>query len=144
MSTAAEVGADMVDLAAAGRIRVAKTVVAYGALLQGAVKRHASQPRTAIRPRLGAAEGPRLLTGDYVRSINRRTVHHTTSSTTMVGSNDDRARRLEMGFVGTDSLGRNYDQADYPHYGPGLDEVAEPFRAALQVAIQPLPGDRKP
>ena len=137
MSTAAEVSADMANLAAVGRARVAATVTNFGALLQGAVKRHASQPRSHARPRSGAAEGPRLLTGGYVRTISRRTTHGPTSSTTMVGSNDDRARRLEMGFVGTDSLGRNYDQVDYPHFGPGLDEVAKPFQAALQVAIQP-------
>jgi len=136
VSTAAQVGADLIDLAKQSRKRVAVTVTRYGVLLQTAVRSHAREPRTAFRPGQ-PGEGPRLLTGGYLRTINRRTHHTASTSTSEVGSNDDRARRLEMGFTGTDSLGREFDQQAYEHFGPGLDDVDAPFQAALAAAIRP-------
>ena len=38
-----------------------------------------------------------------------------------VGTNLEYARRLELGFVGTDSLGRKYDQAPRPYLRPALE-----------------------
>lgn len=136
MSTPNEVAADLAGLATATRARVAKAVVAQGALLQAAVKRRANQPRTAPRP--GApGEGPRRLTGAYQRSIQRRTIHRSTRSSSHIGSNAVQARRLEFGFKGTDSRGRTFDQQPYPHFGPALDEAEAPFLAAIQAAGLP-------
>ena len=139
MSTPNEVAADMTALATATRARVAKVVVAHGNLLQAAVKRRANQPRTAVRPGQ-PGEGPRRLTGAYQRSIQRRTIHRATRSSSHVGTNAVQARRLEFGFVGTDSLGRTYDQQAYPHFGPALDEAEAPFIDAVHAAG--LPEDR--
>lgn len=33
------------------------------------------------------------------------------------------ARRVELGFHGTDSLGRHFDQGAQPYLGPGLDDA---------------------
>jgi len=38
-----------------------------------------------------------------------------------VGTNVEYARRLELGFVGTDSLGRNYNQKPRPHLIPAYE-----------------------
>lgn len=41
-----------------------------------------------------------------------------------VGTNHPAARRLEFGFVGTDSRGRRYQQRPQPHFGPAVDAVS--------------------
>jgi len=43
----------------------------------------------------------------------------------LIFTNHPAARRLEYGFVGTDSLGRNYNQAPRPHMRPAVTEVRE-------------------
>jgi hypothetical protein len=53
----------------------------------------------------------------------------------MVGTNKPQGRRLEFGFVGEDSLGRSYDQAPLPHFGPALDDEAPRFEQAVKDAI---------
>lgn len=141
MSTPTQVAADLSAWAAYARDRVHQVVVQHGALLQTAVKRHAAQGRDNPRPS-STPEGPRLLTGDYNRSINRLTTRRATTSRSEVGSSAPQAARLEHGFHGVDSLGRNYSQQPYPHFGPGLDEVAPGFEAAIaEVAAPPDRAD---
>ena len=69
MSTPNQVAADLAGMIAAARIAAHKTVVTFGARLQASVKRNASG-----RP------GPNAPTGDYRRSINRRTTMRATVS----------------------------------------------------------------
>ncbi len=45
-------------------------------------------------------------------------------------------RRLELGFVGTDSLGRNYNQAPEPYLQPTLNENAPEVEDMFAVAIE--------
>lgn len=120
MSTADEVAQDLIGfgIAAAGATHAA--VVAHTAVLQRSVVAHASG-----RP------GPEAPTGDYRRSINRRTVQHPTWSEGFVGTDKPQGPRLELGFTGTDSLGRSYDQPPFPHFAPALDETAPGFEAAI-------------
>lgn len=99
----------------------------HGLLLQAAVKRNASKPRTG-------PPGPRIQTGDYVRSIALSMSGNAAFSTAEVGTDKPQGRRLEFGYVGMDALGRNYNQPPYPHFGPALDEVGELFQVALLAA----------
>lgn len=106
----------------------------YGRLAHAAVKRHASLPRTAGRAGditrarrshqargFGFAQdfggmlatsnvwsGVRLITGGYNRSISIAPFIDGTTVGVAIGTNDERGRRLELGFVGVDSLGRHY------------------------------------
>lgn len=137
-SNAPQIAADLIALAAATEARVRSTVTRFGAILQGAVKANAKTPRTVPRPGPG---GPRLLTGDYNRSINRRTTHTPTISTAEVGTDAPQAARLEFGFHGTDSLGRTYDQKAYEHFGPAMDTVGPKFEGAVAAAAIPRPGE---
>lgn len=101
----------------------------HGQMLEAAVKRRASLPRTAPRgPNTG---GPRLITGSYLRSINLRMSPGLGGPTASVGTNAPQARRLELGFVGVDSAGRSYNAPPYPHFAPALDEVEPLFVAAI-------------
>jgi hypothetical protein len=102
----------------------AQTVTAYTAMLETSVKRHASQPRTRLRPRGASIEGPRLLTGSYVASINRNVDRGVGIVTGGVGSADVRAMPLEFGNRTTGAL-------DYPHFGPAMDEIEPRFTAAM-------------
>lgn len=140
--TPSQLVADLAAWATYARDRTHQVVVQYGAVLQGNVKRHAAMPRTNPRP-ASSPEGPRLLTGGYNRSINRQSTRSGTVSRTQVGTDDVRAARLELGFHGTDSLGRNYTQQPYPHFGPGLDETVPGFEAAIDAVLAP-PGTANP
>jgi hypothetical protein len=53
--------------------------------------------------------------------------------TTMVGPTTEYGRRVELGFVGRDSLGRNYNQQPYPYFGPAVTETRV---AAQGIAIR--------
>lgn len=141
MSTPAEVAWDLSQLGIEGRQRMRRVVVAHGELLKTAVVRNASQPRTQPRPGTGD-QGPRRLTATYARSITRTTVHLAASSSSIVGTNQERGPRLEHGFVGVDALGRSIDQVPYPHFGPAADEVKPLFLTAVNDAI--LGGDEAP
>lgn len=92
----------------------------FGVVLQGRVK-----ARAQGRP------GPRVQTGDYNRSISLRVGLDGQAVEARVGTNKVQGRRLEMGFHGTDSLGRSYDQKALPHFGPAHDETAPEFTAAI-------------
>lgn len=123
-SNATQVAADLAAVgikAGAASVGIVRT---YGMLLQANVRRRASLPRTG-------PPGPRIQTGNYVRSIGLQLGMSLAGPTATVGSNAPQARRLELGFKDTDSLGRAYDQPPYPHYGPALDEIAPLFVAAI-------------
>ena len=98
--------------------------------LAGLVQQHASG-----RP------GPNVITGDYRGSWRpQREEAEPGAVSWSTGTDRAQARRLEYGFVGFDSLGRQYNQPPYAHMGPAVDEIEPRFEDALrQVAKQALP-----
>lgn len=101
--------------------RIGATVTHHGMLLLSAVKAHA-----AGRP------GPRMITGDYNRSIALDVVRGADGShTARIGTSKVQGARLEFGFFGVDSRGRNYHQSAYPHFGPAFDQIAPQFVDAV-------------
>lgn len=126
MSTPNQIAADLLGLGAKGAAAVHGVTVAYGARLQNAVQRNASG-----RP------GPNAPTGNYRRSIHRRTVKRATTSESTTSSAAPQSARLELGFTGTDALGRNYNQPPFPHFGPALDELEPLFEKAVKAAAWP-------
>jgi len=103
---------------------VAATIIDSGQLLESAVKRHASG-----RP------GPNAPTGDYRRSWSTRVRFTADTVTSITGTNRPQAARLEYGFHGMDSLGRNYNQPPFPHAGPAMDEVRPLAVVAAKTAL---------
>lgn len=126
MSTPQRVAADIADLSQEAAAKAHTITVKWTAALQRQVQLNASG-----RP------GPNAPTGNYLRSINRRTVKLLRSSYGEVGTNMPQGRRLEHGFQGEDSLGRSYNQPAYPHFGPALDFVAAGYEHALAEAGVP-------
>lgn len=67
--------------------------------------------------------GPNIVTGHYYNAfmiLDGKVVNMS-----------PQARRLEYGFVGTDSLGRQYHQPAFPHFRPALATVSQEFRGSL-------------
>lgn len=130
MFSAVIVGADKVSaelLALGPTINVAtdSLVAHFGLIYQTRVKAAASG-----RP------GPRVITGDYRRSINMELTRLPTGVAAVVGTSDVRARRLEFGYMNMrDSLGRVFHQPPYPHFEPPLAKTAQEFEEALSAAI---------
>ena len=96
-------------------------------LLETSVKAHASG-----RP------GPRTPTGDYRRSIVGEVERRSGFTVGTVGTNRPQGRRLELGFVGIDALGRHYNQPPYPHFRPALSKIEGGYVAALNGIVTRL------
>ena len=65
----------------------------------------------------------RVDTHDLQRSIEKETVvENDEEVVTVVGPNAPYGRRIELGFTGTDSLGRTYNQPPYPYLRPAYEE----------------------
>ena len=121
---AQEVAADLGRMSVAVAARVPGVVRHFGQLYQTQVKAHASG-----RP------GPRAITGDYRRSITLEMSGAGGGVTAVVGTTQPQGRRLEFGFHGTDSRGRAYNQAPFPHFGPPLGPIENALHAALLAMV---------
>lgn len=126
-------------------------VFAWGALLSDTVANVATGAKpltikagqsilTKVKANASGRPGPRAPTGDYRRSWNMQNGGGALTPWVEVGTNAAQGRRLEFGFVGTDALGRDYNQPPYPHAGPAADAVIPEYTAAL-LALG-LPGGR--
>lgn len=91
--------------------------------------------QSRIQARAQGRPGPRRRTGDYLRSWSTITTSSFAGPRSEVGTNAPQARRLEHGFVGTDAIGRRYNQPPYPHVRPALDTVEPEFLAALAMIV---------
>ena len=77
-------------------------------------------------------------TGNYRRSIRSTAAHEGDVIAVYVGSNEPYGRRLELGFVGTDKLGRRYNQAPRPHLRPALDSNFPKVAADIINILRPV------
>lgn len=123
-SNAASIGARLAARATAAQAIVQVVVARQGAVLQTKVKANASG-----RP------GPRVQTGDYRRSIGLTVRRQARSVVAEVGTNAVQGFRLELGFYGTDALGRLYHQDPLPHFQPAADAMRGLFPAALAEGV---------
>src|SRR5688572_13920218 len=69
-------------------------------------------------------EPPRKQSGRLYGSIHTRVVRMKNEIQGYIYSDDEKARRLELGFVGKDALGRVYDQKPRPFMRPALAKAA--------------------
>ena len=95
------------------------------------VRHFAMLLETQIKANASGRPGPNVDTGAYRRSWTTEVSVSGEVVTAVVGTNQPQALRLEYGFVGTDILGRVYDQPPYPHVGPALETIRPVFLAAL-------------
>lgn len=119
---AAELAAALTAGATAVEVGVPLVVTKTAADMVALVQRNASG-----RP------GPNAPTGDYRASWSVEILDPAPLAfSASAGTDRVQANRLEYGFVGTDSLGRTFDQPPYPHMGPAADVIDPVFAAAME------------
>ncbi len=118
------VAMDMTRIAAATAVKIPAVVRHFGQVYQ-----------TRVRAAASGRPGPRAITGDYRRSITLEMAVIGGNVAAIIGSVSPQARRLELGFAGRDSLGRQYAQPPFPHFGPPLDRTVEEMQQALAAMI---------
>jgi len=122
-----KVAAELLITAAGVMPAVAAITQTYGNILLARIKANASG-----RP------GPRIITSNYNRSWNLEMSKHSKGVAADVGTNAVQGRRLEYGFVGSDSLGRHYSQPPYPHVRPAFDLVAPTYYLAIAAYLEAI------
>ena len=86
--------------------------------------------RDRIRANATGAPGPQVVTGQYIS-----TIQVTDDQQPTVASSAPQAPRLEYGFMGTDALGRVYNQPPFPHWQPAIDVTEPEYIQALTDAL---------
>lgn len=76
-------------------------------------------------------EPPKKVSGRLFQSIATDKIEGISQIVGVIGTNDEKAPRLELGFVGTDAQGRNISQAPRPFLRPGLDNSASAVERIL-------------
>lgn len=117
---AAELGAEFQVRGAWSRQKSLSIAIAAGkALVEAATQNARGRP------------GPEEVTGDYIDSFYYEVVDDVETASVYAGTDEPYAMRLEYGFVGIDSLGRDYHQPPFPHWGPAADEVEPMYEESL-------------
>ncbi|WP_405803407.1 HK97 gp10 family phage protein [Streptomyces sp. NBC_01187] len=98
---------------------------------------HAMLLRVRIQRHASGRPGPRVITGQYRASWKVRTNSGGSQVTAEVYTDAPQARRLEYGFVGSDSLGRHYRQPPYPHVEPAFRQTQPAYIQALADGFLP-------
>jgi hypothetical protein len=111
-------------------------------LMPAVVTKCAADMVALVQQNASGRPGPNAPTGDYRGSWSPPLpVEAGLGAIALsVGTDRPQAMRLEYGFVGTDSIGRTFDQQPYPHMGPAADVIEPVFHAAMDaVAAKALP-----
>lgn len=128
-----QAGPALGDLASELPAGAERVLAAAGAELLTLIRQNASTGFHAPgEPHIpGTGPGPNVATGDYRRSWALKT----TPGEVFVFTNAPQGARLEYGFVGTDALGRVYNQPPYPHVRPAVEQIRPKLHAALRRLI---------
>lgn len=118
----------------AARLYAAPAEIALKA--NASVRHYGQLLLTRIRANASGRPGPNAITGDYRRSWTMQVVSGLGIYTAWVGTNAPQGRRLEYGFHGADSLGRNYDQPPYPHVEPAVNVTVPEFARDIYDLIE--------
>lgn len=103
--------------------------------LRRVVSRESLSLQTAVQANSSGRPGPNAPTGNYRRSWNTRITETPTGVVGTVGTTSPQGRRLEFGFSGLDSLGRNYNQPAFPHVAPAIAEREDIIVRSIEQAI---------
>jgi hypothetical protein len=115
--------------------RLAKAAVAVPAAVYGTLVHEGNLLRALIQANASGRPGPNIVTGAYHASWQVEAKRLPGGGQVTVGTMKPQGRRLEFGFVGTDSLGRTFNQPPFPHVGPAVTEFSKKFPDQLRKAI---------
>jgi hypothetical protein len=88
-----------------------------------------------IRGNASGRPGPNVITGAYRNSWQTQTRRLPYGAQCTLGTDAPQGRRLELGFVGIDSLGRHYNQPPFPHVQPALPFIGDTLMASMRLAV---------
>lgn len=80
-------------------------------------------------------EAPAVMLSNYMNSITHNVRVSPNEITGTTGTNQKQGKRLEFGFVGTDSKGRRYNQAPRPHMKVSYQENRDAIQRKLSQRI---------
>lgn len=117
--------------------KLAQAATETQVLMAAVVEKSAADLVALTQQNASGRPGPNAPTGDYRGSWRVETVTDGADEVSRsVGTDRAQANRLEYGFVGTDSIGRTYDQPPYEHHGPAVDTIEPMFHAAMQAVAR--------
>jgi hypothetical protein len=104
--------------------------------VRAAVKHEGTLLRSLIQAHASGRPGPNIVTTRYHASWRVLPERIANGTQVVVGTEAVQGPRLEFGFVGTDSLGRTYNQPPYPHVGPAIDEFRKKYPDMIMRAVR--------
>jgi hypothetical protein len=107
-----------------------------GVIIRDTIKRKLNVGNPTGRYPSAPGEPPRKVSARLYGSITAVVVVDRGLVITMVGTNVEYARRLELGFSRADSKGRVYDQAPRPFMRPGLTEALPRVKAETGLSFR--------
>lgn len=111
--------------------KLAKNMGAATLYVQGQTQRKLNRGNARGTDPSKPGEPPKKVTGRLFQSITTRVVADMNSVRGQIGTNVEYARRLELGFTGTDSRGAVIDQAPRPFLRPALIEAETAIKRIL-------------
>lgn len=126
----------MLDGADQVRVQVEEVTPKIMDALAEGVGRGVARGEGIVKGNASGRPGPRVITGGHRGSISGDHAVQGDSVVGQIGANSAQAARLEYGFVGRDSLGRNYNQAPYPYFQPSVPEVTSAIVSEVESAVQ--------
>lgn len=115
--------------------RLEHAAMKVGPAIEKAVKHAGEMGVARIRGNASGRPGPNVITGAYRNSWRAETRTLRAGAICTIGTDLPYGRRLEYGFVGTDSLGRTYNQPPFPHVQPALPYIQGMLVAQMRFAI---------
>ncbi len=89
-----------------------------------------------VRGNASGRPGPNVITGAYRASIRGVVSFAGLLVRGIIGTNAVQGPRLELGFHGTDSIGRTYNQGPFPHFGPAVGPILSLATESLSSSIR--------
>lgn len=106
-----------------------------GPVIARGVQHTGTLGQARIRGNASGRPGPNVITGAYRNSWQTQTRRLPYGAQCTLGTDAPQGRRLELGFVGIDSLGRHYNQPPFPHVQPALPFIGDTLMASMRLAV---------
>lgn len=115
--------------------RLEHAATKIGPAIQKGVRHTGEMGIARIRGNASGRPGPNVITGAYRNSWRPETHPLPHGAICTIGTDLPYGRRLEFGFTGTDSLGRNYNQPPFAHVQPALGYIGATLLAQMRLAV---------
>jgi hypothetical protein len=115
--------------------RLEHSATRIGPAIARAVQHTGVLGQAKIRGNASGRPGPNVITGAYRNSWRAVTRRLPYGAICTLGTDAPQGRRLELGFVGIDSLGRHYNQPPFPHVQPALPGIQSDLMSNMRLAV---------